>query len=67
MPKFGELIDTAVLAFMAFPKAHRTHIHGTNPLERFNAEIECRTNVVGIFLSEAAVIRPVGALLLVVS
>jgi putative transposase len=53
-----------VLAFMSFPKAHRTQIHSTNPLERLNAEIKRRTNVVGIFPNEAAITRLVGAMLL---
>ena len=42
-----------VLAFMGFPRAHWTQIHSTNPLERLNAEIKRRTNVVGIFPNDA--------------
>ena len=49
---------------MNFPKAHRTQISSTNPLERLNAEIKRWTNVVGIFPNEPAIVRLVGALLL---
>jgi len=50
-PKLAAMMDDAeheVLTFMTFSKAHRTHIHSTNPLERLNAEVKRRTNVIGI-------------------
>ena len=52
---------------MAFPKSHWSQIHSTNPIERLNREIERRTNVVSIFPNEAAIVRLVGAILLVQS
>ena len=66
-PKLAALMDGAehdVLAHRAFPIAHWAQIASTNPLERLNAEIKRRTNVVGIFPNEAAIVRLVGAILL---
>ncbi len=49
---------------MAFPREHWTQIASTNPLERLNGEIKRRSDVVGIFPNEPAIVRLVGALML---
>jgi transposase-like protein len=61
--KIATLLEDAepdILAFYAFPAAHWRKLRSTNPLERFNKEIGRRTDVVGIFPDDRALIRRPG-------
>jgi len=67
VPKVCRLLEDAeadLVAFYAFPPEHWTKLRSTNPLERVNREIARRSDVVGIYPNDRALIRLAGSLLI---
>ena len=64
MARLLEEAETDLLAFLSFPPEHHTKLRSTNPLERVNREIGRRSDVVGIYPNNAALIRLASMLLI---
>ena len=65
-PKLTDLKDASehnALAYMSFPRQHRTKLHSTKPIARLNKEVKRGFSIVGIFPNEAAIMRLIGAVL----
>jgi putative transposase len=59
LPKVASMLERAeedLLAFYSFPIDHWRKLRSTTPLERLNREIGGRTDVVGIFPDDRALI-----------
>jgi transposase-like protein len=66
-PKVARLLEEAeddLLAFYSLPAEHWSKLRSTNPLERVNREIGRRSDVVGIFPNEEALLRLAASLLI---
>jgi len=64
LPKAAALVRSGIeetLAYMAFPREHRTRVRTNNGLERIMREIRRRTRVVGTFPDGESAVMLVGA------
>lgn len=66
-PKVAGLLEEAeedLVAFYAMPAEHWPKLRSTNPLERVNREIARRSDVIGIYPNERALVRMAASLLI---
>lgn len=66
-PKVAHLLEEAeddLVAFYALPTEHWPKLRSTNPLERVNREIGRRSDVIGIFPNDTALLRLAASLLI---
>jgi hypothetical protein len=61
---FGQVVDGDLIAFSVMPAERWSKLRSTNPLERVNREIARRSDVVGIYPNNAALIRLAASLLI---
>jgi len=63
-PKLAALMGESehnALAYMSFPRQHRSKLHSTNPIGHLDKEVKRCADVVGIIPNETLIARLIGA------